>query len=449
MKFSFGDQVDRLVDNVFLSSQEPQHIQDSFNALNQVLHTEFSMQSINNIKQFKDDLKTAATQHYKENPDKLTALLLDIQKLAFGTLLKNYRIDVIYKAEALALGLSAEDISGHRWSNPDIAEATIDYLKNGGVPIKEAMANVKELGLFQIIALQLGVPQQDLRNGSDLWHDPEKGILLLEYIKACNDIETEIPAFTVLAKKVNSLIKTKPEIQPQAPIALATPYETTLSNQWQIEAEKLGLRKMHVVGREHNWEDDAVGKATILFLKKRQGEATQKFFKQSDAATAKMLRQRQTQAANYAMGEIRGLNQWQIQAVTLGLSRDQQYDHKWDDPKIAQKTLQYLKNRKGSKSAACAMREIRGLNQWQIQAVTLGLSKDQQYGHKWDDPEIAQKTLDYLGSHNGSQAIARAMDKIRGFNAADIRTPLRTAPTPKLQAVVSHNPPIATQLSRP
>ncbi len=134
---------------------------------------------------------------------------------------------------------------------------------------------------------------------------------------------------------------------------------------------------------------------------------------------------------NSFLNNFRGLNVYKIQAIELGLTPDQLKGHSWDDKYIrnvcqGSATLDYLLKRPDAISVSEAMDQIRGLNAYQIFAMSFGLKRNQLQGHNWDNEHgtgfQAEINLEYLRNRPDNVFVQQAMNNIRGFNVREIRS---------------------------
>ena len=122
------------------------------------------------------------------------------------------------------------------------------------------------------------------------------------------------------------------------------------------------------------------------------------------------------------------LNGNEIQALKLGLTRDQLGDHKWDNDdyggRTGEQTLKYISERPGGTTAPEAMDNIRGLQGNQIQALKLGLTRDQLGDHDWYNDDYkkgtGEQTLKYISKRSEGITALQAMESIRGSNGNQI-----------------------------
>ena len=105
--------------------------------------------------------------------------------------------------------------------------------------------------------------------------------------------------------------------------------------------------------------------------------------------------------------------------------------HSWDDKCIrnvcqGSATLDYLRKRPDAISVSEAMDQIRGLNAYQIFAMSFGLKRNQLQGHNWDNEHgtgfQAEINLEYLHNRPDNVFVQQAMNNIRGFNVREIRS---------------------------
>jgi hypothetical protein len=69
------------------------------------------------------------------------------------------------------------------------------------------------------------------------------------------------------------------------------------------------------------------------------------------------------------MNNVRDLSGGQIEALELGLTREQMANHGWGHSDTAQETLRYLRNRPDNVTVEQAMENVRGLSGDQIQNI--------------------------------------------------------------------------------
>ena len=134
-----------------------------------------------------------------------------------------------------------------------------------------------------------------------------------------------------------------------------------------------------------------------------------------------------------------------IQGMTLGLTKEQAQTFKWENGclfgNIAESAIKYLSDQcsKGT-PAPQALGEIKDLNGFQIEAMTLGLAKKDLEGHIWDneilranrgnrpnpDSRRANLTLQYLRDRPNDISAQEAMNNIRGLNGEEIESAINT-----------------------
>lgn len=127
-----------------------------------------------------------------------------------------------------------------------------------------------------------------------------------------------------------------------------------------------------------------------------------------------------------------------IQGMTLGLTKEQAQTFKWENGclfgNIAESAIKYLSDQcsKGI-PAPQALGEIKDLNGFQIQAMTLGLARKDLEGHIWDNEILranhnpsnpnnkrADLTLEYISDRPNDISAQEAMNNIRGLNGEEI-----------------------------
>ncbi len=206
-------------------------------------------------------------------------------------------------------------------------------------------------------------------------------------------------------------------------------------------------------------EDGYKGKALALGLTK--DELQGHFWNNKDAnlelttqknyqaeATLNYLRNRPVDVSvSEAMNQIRGLTAYQIEAMEIdrsigrSLTRDQLLQgHDWDNEhrtglqdevmiKVrhvcqASVTLEYLSKSPKHCPVLESMNQIRGLNIYQILAMSLGLTREQIQGHGWynkfEDHYQAEATLKYLRNRPADVSVQQAMNNIRGLFGKEI-----------------------------
>jgi hypothetical protein len=181
-------------------------------------------------------------------------------------------------------------------------------------------------------------------------------------------------------------------------------------NTFQIQAIDLGLTQDQLAG--HNWDNlDTAGYTAVTTLNYLKKQISQK----EDPSTA--------------FDKIKGLNGLQIQAIDLGLTREQLAGHNWDNRDTAGytavTTLNYLKKQiSQQEDPSRAFDKIKGLNGLQIQAIDLGLTREQLAGHNWNNriyELTADKTLEYLRKCPDELSKGQAIENIKTLNGYQIK----------------------------
>ncbi len=207
-----------------------------------------------------------------------------------------------------------------------------------------------------------------------------------------------------------------------------------IENDCKEKALALGLDKDQLEGHAWNNKD---ANLELITRKNYQAEATLNY-----------LRKRPDDVSvSQAMDQIRGLTAYQIEAMELdrsigrSLTREQLLQgHDWDNEhrtglqdeaalKVhhvcqASVTLEYLSKSPKDVTVSEAMNQIRGLNIYQILAMSLGLTRKQIQGHGWynehQDGYQAEATLKYLHNRPVDVSVQQAMNNIRGLFGRDI-----------------------------
>ena len=207
-----------------------------------------------------------------------------------------------------------------------------------------------------------------------------------------------------------------------------------IENDCKEKALALGLDKDQLEGHAWNNKD---ANLELITRKNYQAEATLNY-----------LRKRPDDVSvSQAMDQIRGLTAYQIEAMELdrsigrSLTREQLLQgHDWDNEhrtglqdeaalKVhhvcqASVTLEYLSKSPKDVTVSEAMNQIRGLNIYQILAMSLGLTRKQIQGHGWynehQDGYQAEATLKYLHNRPVDVSVHQAMNNIRGLFGRDI-----------------------------
>ncbi|MCD6034458.1 MAG: hypothetical protein K0R63_199 [Rickettsiales bacterium] len=117
------------------------------------------------------------------------------------------------------------------------------------------------------------------------------------------------------------------------------------------------------------------------------------------------------------MEQIRGLNQYQIRAVKLGLTRAELEGHNWEEVGGGVTTIYFLEKRLKGVSVQEAMEQIRGLSQYQIMAVKLGLTRAELEGHNWEEVGGGLWAFQFLAKRlKQDVSVQEAMEQIRGLD---------------------------------
>lgn len=369
---------------------------------------------------------------------------------------------------------SDEEMANHNWSDYNIYVETVDYLQKSKPPTSyiKALENIRGLNEYQIMAVNKGLLRDQLINTD--WSDENrcrellyffdnkpKNITLEEFFDYVKELNSYQIYAVILGLKKDELINHDWE---DKNIALRTIIYLKQSsgknqslsekmdeirglNQYQIEAVSFGLTKEQIA--DHDWsKDKKTAIASIIYL-------TKYFFSNSYESIAqrmdkiKGLNGSQIESnfdldINYDNNSsfiesidfiesinndqllyekieiFKNLNPYQIRAVRdFGLNQNDMKDHDWHNRKIALKTLSFLGGYSRSRTSS-AMDYIKGLNQYQIEAIDCGLNKNDLENHNWNDDLTAQETLKYLKKDNNVFNIHRKMNNIRGVDGKEI-----------------------------
>ena len=184
-------------------------------------------------------------------------------------------------------------------------------------------------------------------------------------------------------------------------------------NAYYIEAIGLGLAR----------EDQREGHAWDLeYQTGYQASATVDYLRKQTS------KEEEPVSALEAFNKIRGLNGFQIEAIELGLTREDFLEgHDWTSENWlngcqASHTVGYLQRQvlKGV-SPSDAFKKIKGLNGFQIEAIELGLTREDLEGHNWNAAD-GSEALNYLRNRPLNDVSAQqAMNNIRGLANMQIK----------------------------
>jgi|GEM_PF-4082286 len=140
------------------------------------------------------------------------------------------------------------------------------------------------------------------------------------------------------------------------------------------------------------------------------------------------------------MNQIHGLTYHAIDAMRQGLSRGGLHGHDWSG-ETGEITVEFLKKKPTNVSVHNRMRQIKGLNNYQIQAMQMGLTKEALNDHDWSGDNGAT-TIQYLQDNPKSTDILERMKNIHGYNMQEIKLAYTFYALPKLDRNTQRQKPI-------